>query len=291
MQKTYITTYSLYERLSLAILFIVMGSIVYLVFSPIRPMFDHNSAEKIADYLGRLGLIIFLLAMVLLVRRSEHLKKYTPVILGLLIMTIAVTMDRIFGIYLIDYLQISGSTVVDYALLKLNECIIVFSVVISLTLLTGGSLGSIYIQKGNLKLGLAIGLTTFLLAAAGSIPMASLFKAQNLTLDRIAGWLPWLLIFVLANGAQEELIFRALFLRKLEPFFGRFVSNCLIVFIFTLLHYGVGYTSSNAIFLAVVAPLALGWGYIMQKTNAIWASILFHAGMDIPIMLGIFSNL
>jgi len=45
------------------------------------------------------------------------------------------------------------------------------------------------------------------------------------------------------------------------------------------------------IFLAVLVPLALAWGYLMQKTDSIWASILFHAGMDIPIMLGIFSNL
>jgi hypothetical protein len=29
----------------------------------------------------------------------------------------------------------------------------------------------------------------------------------------------------------------------------------------------------------------------MQKTDAVWASILFHAGTDIPIFLGIFSAL
>jgi membrane protease YdiL (CAAX protease family) len=33
------------------------------------------------------------------------------------------------------------------------------------------------------------------------------------------------------------------------------------------------------------------WGYITQKTDGLWGSILFHAGMDIPIFLGIFSNL
>lgn len=157
--------------------------------------------------------------------------------------------------------------------------------------MSGGSLSSIYIQKGNLKLGLIVGLITFVLAAAGSIPMANLFKAQNLSLARIIPWLPWLLIFVLANAAQEELLFRGLFLRKLQPFFGKFLSNLLIVFVFTLLHQGADYTSSNLIFLAVLVPLALAWGYLMQKTDSIWASILFHAGMDIPIMLGIFSNL
>jgi hypothetical protein len=29
----------------------------------------------------------------------------------------------------------------------------------------------------------------------------------------------------------------------------------------------------------------------MQKTESIWGSVLFHAGMDIPIRAGIFSSL
>lgn len=45
------------------------------------------------------------------------------------------------------------------------------------------------------------------------------------------------------------------------------------------------------IFLAVTFPLALALGYLMHKTDSAWGSILLHAGMDIPIMLGIFSEL
>jgi membrane protease YdiL (CAAX protease family) len=96
------------------------------------------------------------------------------------------------------------------------------------------------------------------------------------------------LIFVLANAAQEEILFRGLFLRKLQPFFGRFLSNLLIVFVFTALHQGADYASNGFIFLTAVVLVGLAWGYLMQKTDSIWGSILFHAGMDIPIMLGIF---
>jgi membrane protease YdiL (CAAX protease family) len=175
---------------------------------------------------------------------------------------------------------------------KLNQSFIIISTVVALTLLSGGTLGSIYIQKGRLKLGLLIGISLFLLAAAGSTFMAyDLFKGRELTQERIMGWLPWLLIFVLANAAQEELLFRGLFLRKLQPFFGSFGSNLLIMFVFTLLHYGATYASNDTKFAAAVALFALAWGYLMQKTDAIWASTLFHAGMDIPIMLGLFSNL
>jgi membrane protease YdiL (CAAX protease family) len=44
------------------------------------------------------------------------------------------------------------------------------------------------------------------------------------------------------------------------------------------------------LFLAILFPHTLVWGSIMQKTDRVWGSILFHAGMDIPIFLGIFSN-
>jgi uncharacterized protein len=161
-----------------------------------------------------------------------------------------------------------------------------------LTRISGGSLGSIYLQKGKLKLALIIGCITFFLAAAGAIPMATLsFKYQDLGFARIVPLLPWILLSVLANAAQEELMFRGLFLRKLQPFFGKFISNLLVVFVFTMLHKGATYSSNDYMFLAVLVPLALAWGYIMQKTDSVWGSILFHAGMDIPIMLGIFSNL
>jgi membrane protease YdiL (CAAX protease family) len=37
--------------------------------------------------------------------------------------------------------------------------------------------------------------------------------------------------------------------------------------------------------------LGLAWGYIMQKTDNAWGSILFHAGADILVFLGVFSNM
>lgn len=275
------------ERIILAVLFVAIGGFIYFVFSPLRPLLDGSQ-----DYLGRIGLVFSLLIAFWLVKRSSRFEKYSRIVLGLLIMGIAVSLDLFFGRYLLFYLHVSDTTPSGWAMLKLNEWFIVVSVIISLTLLSGDSLGSIYIQKGNLKLGLGIGITTFLLAAAGSTLMAnSLFKGQNLTLERIMGWLPWLLIFVLANAAQEELCFRGLFLRKLQPFLGKFVSNFLIMLVFTALHYGANYASNDMIFAVAVMLVALAWGYLMQKTDSVWGSILFHAGMDIPIMLGIFSGL
>ncbi len=279
------------ERVVAALLFTAVGVLILVVFSPLRPLLD-KGAERVTDYLGRIALVALLLVATLLLWRSRHYAKYWPVAVGLVIMASAVSLDRITGVYLLEYLRVDGNTPAGFALLKLNECAVVVGVIVLLTRLSGGSLGSIYLQKGRLKLGLIIGLVTFCLAALGSFAMAALlFKGENLTLARVIPWLPWLLVFVLANATQEELLFRGLFLRKLEPFYGKFLSNLLIMFVFTGLHYGATYTSDQYLFLAAVLPLALAWGYIMQTTDALWGSALFHAGMDIPIMLGIFANL
>ena len=275
------------ERILLAFIFAGFGSLIMIVFSPWQPILG-----KVEDYLGRISIISLLLLIFCLLRSKKHFENYQKIIWGLFIMALAVSLDWVFGLYLIDSLGVEGNTQSGFALLKLNECIVVLVVIIVFTKLSGDDLGSLYIQKGNLKLGLIIGLGTFFLAAAASIPMAvSLFKGQDLEFSRILPWIPWILIFVLANATLEETLFRGLFLKKLEPIYGKFVSNLLIALIFTGLHLFASYTSDQYLFIAILFPLALLWGFIIQKTNSLFASILFHAGMDIPIILGVFSNL
>ena len=287
MENHHVSLKELWERTILAALFMAFGMLIYIIFSPLRPML-----KSTADYLGRIGLTAGLLMIVWLAGRNEHLRPYRSLLLGLLIMSVATSLDWVFANYLLEHIRLNTQTPSGMALMKLNEFFIVATTIITLTLLTGGRLGSIYIQKGNLREGLLVGGIAFCLAAAASPWMAEyLFKGQNLTSERIIIWLPWVLIFALANAAQEELLFRGLFLGKLEPFFGKFISNALIVFVFTLVHQGVNYTSDQLGFLAVLALLAFAWGYLMQKTDSIWGSVLFHAGMDIPVILGIFSNL
>jgi len=287
MENHHVSLKELWERTILAALFMAFGMLIYIIFSPLRPML-----KSTADYLGRIGLTAGLLMIVWLAGRNEHLRPYRLLLLGLLIMSVATSLDWVFANYLLEHIRLNTQTPSGMALMKLNEFFIVATTVITLTLLTGSRLGSIYIQKGNLKERLLVGGIAFCLAAAASPWMAEyLFKGQNLTSERIIIWLPWVLIFALANAAQEELLFRGLFLGKLEPFFGKFISNALIVFVFTLVHQGVNYTSNQLGFLAVLALLAFAWGYLMQKTDSIWGSVLFHAGMDIPVILGILSNL
>ena len=275
------------ERIVLALLVLTIGLFIMFVFNPWRL----PRLSRVDDYLAKIGTGSFLLSVALFLRKKQRFKKYWQLPFAFFILTVAISLYFIFAQYLIKYLGASDLTPVGWALPKVNELFVVVSVIVTFTFLSGGNLDSIYIQKGNLKLGLTIGLIAFFVFVLGAIPMASLFQAQDLTLAKIISWIPWILIYVLANAAMEELLFRGLFLRKLEPFFGKFFSNFFVAAIFSVIHLSGNLTGDERIFVAFLFPLAIALGYIIQKTDNLWGSILFHAGMDIPVMIGIFSNL
>lgn len=289
MKNNHLSTNEWVERIILALLFIGVGGLIIMVF---KPWGKQLIADPVNNYLWRLAVSAILLVLALMVRRSKRFDKFWQLLFAMFILSTAFSLDWVFGKFLYNSLHLSDSEPIDWMYEKMHEGILIVCVVIVFNKLSGNSLGSIYLQKGNLKLGLLIGGIAFLVSAAGSIPTAELlFKGNDLTISRVLLWVPMILVIVLANGALEELLFRGLFLRKLEPFFGKFFSNFLIALVFTVLHKGSTYTSSEYIFLVILTPLALIWGWIMQKTDSVWGSILFHAGMDIPIFLGIFSNL
>lgn len=278
----------LVELVVVALLFMCVGGLIMAVFKPWGRQFFLPTE----NFFWRIGLSSSLILITWLFRRSNLLNKYSQLLSALAILSVALSMDWVFGNLLGDTLKVRDGTPAGFTNFKLDDFFVITCVILVLNRLYGGSLGSLYIQKGNLKLGLIIGVGTFVLAAVGSVAMARLlFMADGLTLQMVIPWIPWVLLAALANGAMEELAFRGLFLKKLEPFFGKFLSTFFIAIVFTLLHKGASYTSDELMFLAATFPLAVLWGYITQKTDSLWGAILFHAGMDIPIFLGIFYNL
>ncbi len=76
-------------------------------------------------------------------------------------------------------------------------------------------MASIYLKKGNLKLGLIIGITSFLVLFSLSVLQV---RTQEISIERFFALIPSILIIVLADGFMEELLFRGLFLKKFASF-------------------------------------------------------------------------
>jgi membrane protease YdiL (CAAX protease family) len=275
------------HRIGLFLLFLALGLLLFLVFSHFRPLLPKN-----AELPSRIALILVLLGSSLLLRRSDRLSKYWPVIFAFFIASFAQALDYYLSGWLPGLLGLDIGSPAGIAVDKLESTILIMLPIVLLTRLSGNNMGSIYLRKGNLRLGLIIGLSVFVVVAVLSIPWAQWqYLVGDLSLQRVLPWIPWILLFVLANSINEELLFRGLFLQKLEPFLGAFPANLCMAVPFAMLHIGIDYSRNTLLLLALLLPLGLLLGYVMQKTRSILAPWLIHASMDIAVVLSLFSQL
>ena len=275
------------HRFALFLLFLALGLLLFVVFSHFRPLLPEN-----ADLPSRIALVLVLLGSSLLLRRSDRLRKYWLVIFAFFIASFAQALDYYLSGWLSALLGLDIQSPAGIAADKLESTILIVLPILVLTRLSGNNMGSLYLQKGNLRLGLIIGLPVFFVVAALSVPWAQWqYQVGDLSLQRILPWVPWILLFVLANSINEELLFRGLFLQKLEPFLGAFPANLCMAIPFAMLHIGVDYSRNTLLLLALLLPLGLLLGYVMQKTRGILAPWLIHASMDIAVVLSLFSQL
>ena len=275
------------HRICLFVLFLICGVSLPALSGLLVFPFSSVPTQLTLAYAIILSLA-FLLAAILL-RRHKSLKSYWQIFFAFFIASFAIFFDFL--------INLPSETMSGLVLDMLVSTLIIVGTIILLTRVSGNTLSSIFLNKGNIKLGLITGLTGFFFFALTSIPAAEfLFQGQNLNLDKVVAWLPWILPIVLLNGVREELLYRGLFLKKFESKLGLKTSNLLQAIIFSLSHSvaGVGlngYTPFIWVLVVFTFSLGLVWGYIMQRTNSVLGSILFHAGTDIPVFIGIFSNL
>ncbi|MCL4437377.1 MAG: CPBP family intramembrane metalloprotease [Thaumarchaeota archaeon] len=235
----------------------------------------------------------FLVAIVLL-RRSNRLEKHFQVLLAFFTAALAFALEQVVvgAVWPIYREGILPSSIDGIVFQKILSTVSIVASIVLLTKFSGNSMDSIYLKKGRLRIGLIIGAATFLFFLATAIPSSTmLFGGRDLTVERVVSWSPWILAFVFANGLREELWYRGLFLKRYETVLGAGTANLLQAVIFSLSHLGSHYTPALLIFLAITFLLGLAFGAVAQKTNSLLGSILFHAGTDVPVVLGYFSNI
>ncbi|MDQ1280504.1 MAG: protease family protein [Thermoproteota archaeon] len=244
------------------------------------------------DLVYRMGLSTTFLLLSVVMYRKETFKKYWRIFLSFFIASFALSLQTTSA-----FLNWQTTSITSVVLSMVLSTVLVITPIIVLSMISGDNWAALFLQKGNIRLGLVAGIAGFFIFAAASVPEATyLFQGQNLSLEKAIAWAPWLLITIMANGIREELLYRGLFLKKYEPLLGLGYSNLLQAIIFSLSHAVAGrgqiaYTPYTFALIIFTFLLGLAWGALMQKTNSTLGSILFHAGTDIAVFLGIFSNL
>jgi len=265
------------KSFGLFMLFLTCGLSVFFVnttFSPVLP----DSIRLTA----KISLCIIYLFIAILIKNNKALKS---VFFAFFIASVAILISFSISDPILKFFGLSVNTPHGIALTKFVESLFIVLPIILFTIVMKHDLGSIYIKKGKIKSSIIIGLTSFIILTFLAAAQTSI---HNVRLSSTISMLPWMLIFVISNGFMEELLSRGLFLRKYAKFLGLNLSNLLTAIIFTLAHMQVKYTPDLPIFLIITFLLALAWGFVMQKTDNIWGSALFHAGADMVIIIPIF---
>jgi len=192
--------------------------------------------------------------------------------------------------YLHGPLGVRDDSLKGMALCKGLEAVAVVGAILAILAIARVPLDTVYLTAGNLPLGLGIGLGGFALFAGLAAAQGRSLKVGPRTIRRL---LPWILLFVFANGFMEELWFRALFLHPMVVLVGPIAAIGLTSVVFALAHIGATYMSKEERirFLAILFPLGLAWGTCTYFTDSLIASTIFHAGADLMILNGFIASM
>jgi membrane protease YdiL (CAAX protease family) len=230
------------------------------------------------------------LAAALLLKYSKRWSQYWLVTYAFFVASVAYPSTLLLDVgRILGRLALSPNTSYGLAIGKLIEVIVVVVPILVLTKLSGADLGSIFLKRGNLKLGLGIGGLVFVNFATSAL----MFFGQRFSrIEMLGSAILWGLVFSLANGFMEELWLRGIFLKRYEPFLGLHGSVWLTALIFATMHSFAYYFMPAAIpfFLLNTLSLGLACGYLMMKSDSIWGAVLIHAAADLFLFVAVLAS-
>lgn len=264
------------QYITTVVLFLVFGGIIgaagYVSFIP-----------RDISMVLKTGMAIASLAAWLVLGRIERLRQYRPIVFGFFAVSVGLLLARYLSNVPMQLMGLSVTSVRGVAMAKFGEALPIVLCILVAHFATGGTLDDLFLRRGKLKLWLPVSV----IGAAAFVGIGALQAAgSGLSWSTVVRALPWIAIFTFSNAFMEELWFRALFLKKLEPLVGTKTSLVITTLIFALVHISATYVIDILLFLVAVTALALLWGWLMQKSNSIWGAVLIHAAGDILGIVG-----
>jgi len=276
------------QRLGLFIVFLACGLVIFVFGTNYFEIFPTNK-NLIYNVIVS---VIFLIAALTL-RLNKNWSKYWQIAFAFFIASVVFPVTLVFSDWTYTVLRWFKETTISsqgIAIAKLAEMIPVVVPILVLNRLSGADLGSIYLKRGNLKMGLGFGAIIFF----NFVTSAFLFFAERFTsIDRLVAATLWGLVFSFANGFMEELWLRGLFLRRFEPVLGISGSVLLTSIVFGLMHGGAVYLMPAVLPFMVLNTFTLGLacGYLMMKSDSIWGAVLIHAAADFFLFIAMLANI
>lgn len=264
----------------------ILGLVVFGLTMTFAPLL-HGAMQ----YAVRVGLVTLLGVLWLAARDGSALSRLRPVFAAYFAVVAGLSIALLAGDPLLAALNVSDKTPMGISMGKFLQAAIVILTIVVLTKLSGGDLGSLFLRKGRLLLGLGVGLVGMAVFIGVTFLPGGPFVHKLGTAGGIASLMPLVpavALFALSNASMEEMLFRGALLARYEPLTGRWLALLSTTLVFALAHMQITYATSVWMFVGMVFVLGLVWGLLMQTSRSIWGSILFHAGADVAVILPIF---
>ena len=275
------------RKSGLFILFLLCAIVVFILGDNHMRTFPTNNSLMYESVTAA-----FFLAVALGLRRMPRWKAYWPISYAFFCFTkelVVTTLTVGPRDVLFQALGVLPNTTPESGLGKVFEALMTIGAILLLTRLAGMRWESVYVKRGNLKLGLLIGLGVLLNFMTSTL----MFNAGEYTsLERFGSAILWGLVFSLFNGFLEELWLRALFLKHLSPVLGVGTSIVLTSLWFGLFHVsGLMYMQPEAVpfYMINTFTFAAAWGYLMYKTDSWIGPGLTHAAADFFLFIEMLS--
>jgi membrane protease YdiL (CAAX protease family) len=275
------------QRLGLFILFLACEAAIFIFGSYYFDVFPTN---RNLSY--NLIISATFLAASLWFKYDKRLNKYWKIPFVFFAASLATPFSALSGGWVrtvMNWFAATTDTSMGLAIEKICEMLIKTIPIILLIKLSGADMGSVFIKRGNLKLGMGIGWLVFFFLA----PASFMFAAQRFTsTDTLLAAVLWGLVFSAANAFMEELWLRGIFLKRFETFLGASSSVWATSIIFALMHGFAYYFMPEALPFFVTNTLALGLacGYLMIKSDSIWGPVIIHAASDFFLFIAVLAN-
>ena len=275
------------QRLGLFILFLFSEVVIFILCSYYFEAFPTNK-----NLTFNLMVSAAFLLVTLWFKFDKRLNKHWQIPLVFFAASVAYPFTAIFDTWIrttLGWFAVTTDTSKGQAIEKICEMVLKVAPIIALVKLSGADMGSIFIKRGNLKLGLGIGALVFFFLATA----AFMFAVERFTsVDTLVAAIVWGLVFSFANGFMEELWLRGIFLKRFMLLIGINGAVWVTSVIFALLHSFAFYFDPFALIFFMVNTLALGLGcgYLMMKSDNIWGAVLIHAASDFFLFVAVLAK-
>lgn len=271
----------MYTQILQSMIYAVIGGLIFILGLNLL----NSIPEKFQD-IYKIGLPIILLMAYF--ASQKYFPGHKTVYLAFFLVSVGWTLDfyltgKIKDLFFLNIQELSG-----FAYTMVISTLLVSSPVIVGWLISGQKLSTLFIRRSEKMWGVFVGIIGLLLFGGLGV-LQSL--NQGLTIQIIGAAIPLILVFSLANGFREELVYRAVFLKGFQANIGIVATVIVTTAVFTLAHIDVSYTPANLIVFAVMLVIIGVIGsLIMMKTGSLIGSVLFHVGADVLLLMGLLSS-